>query len=187
MRGLHREWAAALVVLVVAACGGGSADSTAPTTQEATATTEERTTTTEKTATVEQVAGVVAQHDRELLDAMEEATACTVVLFPEDCDLSGRLTMVSLGFMAGTLEVELDAFDDDKPRNQLYVGAYPEEVRPLVEETLEAAREVQAATEEWQDACGEDVTTEECTAAGRATTQAFASLERALKRWRPYL
>jgi hypothetical protein len=181
-----RRWITVVVLAALAACGGADEDPS----ESAADAEAESTTTTEveaKTATVGQVAGVVAQYDTELREVMDQAEPCLVLIFPEDCDIAASVTVMTLGLKAQTLEIELRGFAEDRTNNQLYVGAYPEELVPLVDETLDAARTVMSLAEDWTDVCPADPSTQECFNVAFPLNSVVGDLEDALARWRPYL
>lgn len=127
----------ALAVLL-AACGGDD-KAPAPTTTAAPAP-------TVKTATVAQVAGIVAKYNADLRRYAAAATTCEV-LIDSRCTTTTRIMAATLLPTASTLDVELRGAAEDRPNNKLFIGAYPAELVSLVGRTRSALDEVAKAGE----------------------------------------
>lgn len=128
-------------------------------------------------ATVRQVASVVAARHGELVANIDKATSGCLTT----CTFNGELTARTVMLQASTLGLELDAINDRSPKNRLYLGTVPKELRRLVSSTIGAVEDVQDADTELS-AC-----TTNCAAAASGARLAWAGLKSKLNAWGPYL
>jgi hypothetical protein len=166
---------AAVGLILLAACGGGSS--------------RESTTTTVRNATTRQIAGIVAQFEDDILGADATVRACEVDFAGDRCGLTGSLKITTLGLRAETLALDLDAADDARPNNGLFVGAYPTEVRSLAKRTIDHARKLQAEVKRLLDEfrCGAEPTGEYCVSSIVRVAFAYDALRSDIRAWSPYL
>lgn len=169
------------VALLAAACSGGGDGQ-----DDDRAASSSTTATTVKTATISQVASVIAKNESDVREILETGKQCFLAYSSPLCDVAGKLAILSLSFKTEAFEIELRAFREDKPNNQLYVGEYPEEVRRITYETLEAFDAVQAAQKDLTDACAAPMS-DVCTQASFRMSQASDDVDDALDSWAPYL
>lgn len=99
-----------LGVATLSGCGGGGTATAPPTTLAPT--------TTVKTATVGQIASIVAKHNTDLRRYAASARNCQIPQDPR-CDVAAKLNITTLDITASTLDVGLRAASDDRPNNPL--------------------------------------------------------------------
>jgi hypothetical protein len=86
---------------------------------------------------VSQIASIVATHAADIRRLASDTAPCQLAGNPR-CDLNAQLELLTLDFDAEALAVELRAAAEDRPGNQLYIGAYPAELVQLVANTRSA-------------------------------------------------
>jgi hypothetical protein len=97
---------------------------------------------------------------------------------------------LTVGLAAQTLAIELDAIDNRKPNNKLYVGSVPKKIRRLYDNTLDAANSVaskQPTFTSCADASTEDPATGSCGPSLSALYFSTSTLRRQLDAWDAYL
>lgn len=186
-----------VVLLLAAACGQtrqeaaeetANTTTTAPTTAPTTSTTVApttttiATTTTTKTATVQQVASVVAKYEPDLRTYIREIEPC---IWPDSgCSLVTPITFLTLSYATSAFSRNLS--DLPKPGSMVYVGAIPQEIAGLHMETVSAAETVkELAKTSSDDQCATPAATSACDAA--TLSLAMSALEAQLDAWTPYL
>lgn len=170
----------AVGLMALTACGTDGGSGTAATDAPSTST-------APKQATTRQIASIVAEQDQPLRAAYTKARPCTFYDEPR-CDLVAQLNLQTFATLASTLRLGLDAADDDRPNNGLYVGAYPTEIEALVASTLNVLGAI--------DTAGKDYQAQGCPASkapicGQRAVEILlvqgGSLIGKLDAWRPYL
>ena len=132
-------------------------------------------------ATVRQVASVVAEMQPGLLEDVVAAKSACVF----SCTVIGSLKALTIQAKAGTLNVILTGIDNRSPKNRLYIGTIPKELRQLVATTKLSATDVDNATEAFQSCHSTRTTT--CAAELTAMRSTWSRLESRLNGWSPYL
>lgn len=177
--GITALGAVVAITAVGIGCGDGSVDPAAkPTTSEVS-------TTTVRTGTVGQAAGVVAQYEAKIRKAEVDVEAC-FDLSDRECDTVALLGLTTLRSTASTFGIVLDAFDDPRPGNRGYVGAFPAEVAGLATRTIESTKELVAEIQ-LVEACLPNKTGAKCSGPSLPLSTAYARLVALLDAWRPYL
>jgi hypothetical protein len=174
---------AAGILVAAAACGSsGESGQTDTTTATSLAPT-----TTIKTATVGQIASIVAKHNSDLRRYAASAKTCQIPQDPR-CDLAAKLNITTLDLTASTLDVNLRAAVDDRPNNQLFIGAYPAELVGLVAATRKAIADVGTASKGLSNGgCSAPTPPAPCNDLYRQMGFAASDLVRQLDAWAPYL
>lgn len=140
----------------------------------------------ETTASVEQVASVVAEHEPDLRDVIGQIGDGCWTAFgsnPECQEPADKLPVQALVFTAETFALVLGAIDEDRPENDHYIGEIPEEVEELHADTLRLTEEVVSVVDEFIE---EGCTTQDCPERGLQTRRSVESLEDKLDAWSPY-
>lgn len=180
------------MLLTTAACGGGgSTGSSGPTTTvepgRPVGTAITIPSTTIKTATVGQVASIVAKHSSDLRRYAADARTCQILEDPR-CGVAARINVMSLSVVASTLDVNLRGAAEDRPNNNLYIGAYPAELVRLVAATRSAIAEVTTAGDAiGKGSCSGASPGPTCAAAYLQMSFAAGHLVQQLDAWAPYL
>lgn len=167
------------LLLLLSACGGADKGTASETTRHPV--------TTAKSATTRQIASIVAEQDRPLRDAYAKAHPCVFYDQPS-CDLVAQLSLRTFGTIASTLRLDLDAADNNRPGNGLYVGAYPPELASLITETLAPLAAIEEAAKDYE---GQGCPQSKAQACGQRAVEMLLvqgdSLISKLDAWRPYL
>lgn len=170
-----------------------AAITTAPATTAATTTSTVATTTssTRPTATVQQVASVLAREIPDWKSAVEGIGDCRLEILIGRCDVAQGISYITAATIAGTIKTVL--FAVDYPKAKSYIGDIPQELKALVTETMTKAEAVQRA--------GGQFDSENCAAgvqggakAGEIACgsklpldQAIRDFDDVLQGWTPYL
>lgn len=179
---------AVTLVLVAANCSSGdeagsTSSTTSTSTSEATTTMDEATTSTSvSTATVNQIASVVAERGPPVRESIEDADPCFI---DPGCSLAASISVLSVGTTAGTLA--LDAADDDRPENGLFIGGIPDEIADLTAETVDAANAVADAANGLDVTCPGPNAGPECFSTMLELGHLAGDLVDELNAWEPYL
>jgi hypothetical protein len=176
----HRDFgwrAVGLALALFAACGGSTKPPNFSTT-----------TTNAQTATVSQIASIIATYEPEIRRLVAGTESCHLGTNPA-CGLSEQLQLLALDSTASTLDIELRAAAEARPGNQLYRGAYPDEIAPLVASTRAAIASLASAMAAYRAAdCGRAGSPAgSCGPEGLGLATSTSGLIARINAWRPYL
>ena len=173
--------------VLLAACGGSKAGTQPADLGRPAGTPTEKVTSTIKTATVNQIASIVAKYQTDLRRYAAAAIACEV-LIDSRCTATTRIMAATLLPTASTLDVELRGAAEDRPNNKLFIGAYPAELVSLVSRMRAALDEVAKAGEAGSKAgCTIGTTGDACPTPYLLLADGASHVVRQLDAWSPYI